>query len=266
MFDFDPKDNARFPFDQVDTYEFFLELGPLKNMNKRYLHGASPTWDHFMAHPTYDRYWKTGGTLQHLTEVSVPTLNVVGWWDAENLGGALDIYDVLEPLDEKNLNRIVVGPWAHGQWARGPREHLGEYDFGSDTVDHYQKTIESPFFAHYLKGQGKLKLREATMFQTGANRWQSFDAWPPRDGVAARKLFLHGDGSLRFKQAKPSDRGYVEYVSDPQKPVPYSKRPIMGFWSGLKGSENPRFQRAGKLWKVEDQRFVHEIVLTSSVS
>ena len=87
LFDFDPKDNARFPFDQVDTYEFFLELGPLKNMNKRYLHGVSPTWDQFMAHPTYDQYWKTGGTLQHLTKVSVPTLNVVGWWDAENLGG-----------------------------------------------------------------------------------------------------------------------------------------------------------------------------------
>jgi len=258
LFDFDPKDNARFPFDQVDTYEFFLDLGPLSNMNARYLHGVSPTWDNFMAHQTYDDYWKAGGTLPHLTEVTVPTLNVVGWWDAENLGGALDIYDKLEPLDKNNLNRIVVGPWAHGQWAAGPREKLGVYEFGSDTVDHYQKQIEAPFFAHHLKGDGEPKLGEATMFQTGSNEWQSFDNWPPRDGVRKTKLYLLPNGGLSAYRSNDADRDFVEYVSDPTKPVPYTKRPIMGFWSGLKGSKEPRFQRAGKLWKVEDQRFVHD--------
>ncbi len=257
LFDFDPKDNARFPFDQVDTYEFFLDLGPLSNMNTRYLHGVSPTWDNFMAHQTYDDYWKVGGTLPHLTKVTVPTLNVVGWWDAENLGGALDIYDKLEPLDKNNLNRIVVGPWAHGQWASGPREKLGVYEFGSDTVDHYQKQIEAPFFAHYLKDQGDPNLSEATMFQTGSNEWQTFDSWPPREGVRTSKLFFLPNGGLSAYRTDNAERDFVEYVSDPSKPVPYTKRPIMGFWSGLKGSKEPRFQRAGKLWKVEDQRFVH---------
>ncbi|MEO2027311.1 MAG: CocE/NonD family hydrolase [Fuerstiella sp.] len=257
LFDFDPKQNSRFPFDQIDTYEFFLDLGPLSNMNERYLHGVSPTWDQFMTHQTYDEFWKTGGTLQHLTEVTVPTLNVVGWWDAENLGGALDIYDKLEPLDDSNMNHIVVGPWAHGQWSRGPRENLGEYQFGSDTVAHYQKEIEVPFFAHYLKDQGDLKLNEATMFQTGSNEWQTYSSWPPADLVSPRKLYLQADGTLSFDKANESKADFVEYVSDPNKPVPYSKRPIMGFWSGLKGSDEPRFQRAGKLWKVEDQRFVH---------
>ncbi len=258
LFDFDPKENSRFPFDQIDTYEFFLDMGPISNMNARYLHGVSPTWDHFTTHHTYDEYWQTGGTLQHLTEVTVPTLNVAGWWDAENFGGAMDIYDKLEPLDKHDLNRIVVGPWAHGQWTRGPRESLGEYDFGSDTVTHYQEKIEAPFFAYYLKDQGTLDLKEATMFQTGTNEWQTFDAWPPRDGITQQKLYLHADNSLSFEKPDQADDDFVEYVSDPNKPVPYSKRPIMGFWSGLKGSEEPRFQRAGKLWKVEDQRFVQD--------
>ena len=257
LFDFDPKENARFPFDQVDTYEFFLDLGPLSNMNARYLHGVSPTWDNFMAHSTYDGYWETGGTLPHLSDVTVPTLNVVGWWDAENLGGALDIYDRLEPLDKNNLNRIVVGPWAHGQWASGPRESLGDYDFDSDTVEFYQKEIEAPFFAHYLKDQGEYSLSEATMFQTGSNQWQSFDAWPPK-GMAQENLYLHSTGKLSFNKPQYAEKAFVEYISDPSKPVPYSKRPIMGFWSGLKSTEVPRFQRAGKLWKVEDQRFVHD--------
>lgn len=263
LFDFDPKQNSRFPFDQIDTYEFFLDLGPLSNMNKYYLKGVSPTWDNFMAHSTYDEYWQAGGTLQHLDQVTVPTLNVVGWWDAENLGGALDIYDKLEPLDKSNLNFIVVGPWSHGQWGSGPRENLGEYDFGSDSVGHYQQNIEAPFFAHYLKDAKKeaaLELAEATMFQTGSNRWQTYSAWPPTDQFKPKKLFLQAGGELSFEAPRTgnTENEFVKYISDPDKPVPYSKRPIMGFWSGLNGSGDPRFQRAGKLWKVEDQRFVHD--------
>jgi uncharacterized protein len=259
LLDFDPKQNARFPFDQIDTYEFFLDLGPLSNMNRRYLKGVSPTWDNFMAHSVYDDYWKQGGTLPHLTEVSVPTLNVVGWWDAENLGGALDIYDRLEPMDQQNLNRIVVGPWSHGQWSRSPADSLGDYEFGSDTGAYYQREIEAPFFAHYLKDEGRLNLPEATMFQTGANEWKEYDVWPPRQKVRERRLYLQPAGALSFQPPAAGTRdSHARYLSDPAKPVPYSKRPIMGFWSGLRGSKDPRFGRAGKLWKVEDQRFVHD--------
>ncbi len=201
LFDFDPKKNSRFPYDQVDTYEFFLDLGTLSNMNERYLHGVSPTWNHFMEHTTYDGYWKTGNTLQHLTEVKVPTLNVVGWWDAENLGGALDIYDQLEKQDRQGLNRIVVGPWSHGQWARGPGDHLGEYDFQSDTVGYYQREIEVPFFAHHLKGAEDPRLEEATMFQTGSNLWKSYPTWPPKDNHRTQKWYLRANGTLRTEQA-----------------------------------------------------------------
>lgn len=258
LFDFDATKNSRFPYDQVDTYEFFLDLGPLSNMNARYLHGVSPTWDNFMKHDTYDEYWKTGGTLQHLTEITVPTLNVVGWWDAENLGGALDIYDRLEQVDTNDLNQIVVGPWAHGQWASGPNSSLGEYEFGSDTVAYYQQKIEAPFFARHLKDAAHSELPEATMFQTGSNEWKVYSKWPPTDQVQQRDLFLRAGGQLSFSSAEEVGAEFVEYISDPGKPVPYSKRPIMGFWTGLDGSSDPRFQRAGKLWKVEDQRFVHD--------
>lgn len=258
LFDFDPKKNSRFPYDQVDTYEFFLDLGTLSNMNERYLHGVSPTWNHFMVHTTYDRYWKTGNTLQHLTEVKVPTLNVVGWWDAENLGGALDIYDQFEKQDRKGLNRIVVGPWSHGQWARGPGDHLGDYDFQSDTVDYYQREIEVPFFAHHLKGAEDPRLEEATMFQTGSNLWKTYPSWPPKAMHSKRTWYLRANGSLQKEPATKAAEAYAEYRSDPAKPVPYSKRPIMGFWRGLDATKNPRFDRAGVLWKVEDQRFVSD--------
>lgn len=255
LFDFDPRKNSRFPYDQVDTYEFFLDMGPLSQMNQKYLKGASPTWDRFLAHDTYDEFWQAGGTLQHLDRVSVPTLNVVGWWDAENLGGALDIYDRLEPNDDQQRNWLVVGPWSHGQWASGPADHLGSYEFGSDTVAHYQQKIESRFFAKWLKDEGDLDLAEATLFQTGSNRWKTYSSWPPAEAVPT-PLYLHTDGQLSWDQPSNDQKPYVSFDSDPAKPVPYSQRPIMGFWRGLEGSDDPRFGRAGKLWKVEDQRFV----------
>lgn len=256
LFDFDPRVNSRFPYDQVDTYEFFLDLGPLSNMNARYLHDVSPTWNAFMEHDTYDEFWRAGATLPHLDGVTVPTLNVVGWWDAENLGGALDIYDRLEPQDEDGMNRIVVGPWSHGQWASAGQTGLGAYDFDSDTSEFYQREVEAAWFAHHLDGGPAPELPEALMFQTGSNEWQSFDAWPPRD-AGWRELFLHAGERISFSPPERADLdAYDAYVSDPDRPVPYSKRPIMGFWRGLAGSEEPRFGRAGKLWKVEDQRFV----------
>lgn len=258
LFDFDPKQNSRFPYDQVDTYEFFLDLGPLSNMNKKYLHGVSPTWDNFMKHATYDEFWKTGATLPHLTEVSVPTLNVVGWWDAENLGGALDLYHHLEALDKDDLNWLVVGPWSHGQWASGPTDRLGEYEFDSDTVAYYQQQIEAKFFAYFLKDEGELDLPEATLFQTGGNEWQAFESWPPIEEEDYTTLYLRADGGLAFEPPVEGESEFESYVSDPDKPVPFSARPIMGFWSGLSGSSEPRFARSGKLWKVEDQRFVSD--------
>ena len=256
LFDFDPTKNSRFPYDQIDTYEFFLDMGPLSNMNRDYLHGASPTWDNFLKHDTYDDFWQAGGTLQHLTEVAVPTLNVVGWWDAENLGGALDIYDRLESVDANQQNWLVVGPWSHGQWARGPADHLGEYDFGSDTVGYYQKEIEVPFFHQLLKEDKKPELPEALLFQTGSNQWNAYSKWPK--GEAGKRFYFHSDGQLTTSEPRPETAGVVRYVSDPAKPVPFSQRPIMGFWSGLAGSSNPRFGRSEKLWKVEDQRFVSD--------
>lgn len=167
--------------------------------------------------------------------------------------------DVRTALQQKFGFRIVVRPWSHGRWARSPAQNLGDYEFGSDTAKYYQREIEAPFFAHYLKDEGELKLPEALMFQTGANQWKRYDAWPPRKRVRERRLYLQPAGALSFHPPTAGAKdSHASYISDPAKPVPYSKRPIMGFWSGLKGSKDPRFGRAGKLWKVEDQRFVHD--------
>ena len=241
------KTNRPFQFDQRDVYEWYLDLGPLSNANEKYLHGTIPTWNAFMENPNYTEYWKRQGVTQYLTAVHMPTLNVAGWWDAEDFYGPMAIYDALERHDTAGVNFLVAGPWRHGGWARSDGQTLGPLDFGSNTSAYYRSELQARFFAHYLKDRGSWDIGEAHTFQTGGDTWTSHESWPPTEAVTVRNLYFHDSGMLSFDA--PRNRAadaFDAYVSDPDKPVPYMPRPIPGFWQGGQA-----------LWKVTDQRFVH---------
>ena len=143
-----------FGFDRYDTYQWYLALGPLSNVNALFFHGKIPTWNDFVAHPDYDAFWKKQTVIPHLREVAVPTLNVAGWWDQEDFFGPLQIYAALEKHDPKDLNRLVVGPWNHGGWTHGDGDRLGAIPFDSATAKYFREEIQAPWFAHYLKDRG----------------------------------------------------------------------------------------------------------------
>ena len=140
--------------DRYDTYDWYLELGPLSNANRRYFRESLPTWNDFVRHPDYDAFWKRQAFAPWLNRVTVPTLNVAGWWDQEDFYGPIKIYELLEKHDTRNENFLVVGPWNHGGWSRGTGRTLGRIDFGSDTATHYRRNVMATFLAHYLKDQG----------------------------------------------------------------------------------------------------------------
>lgn len=241
------KTNMPFKFDQHDAYEFYLDLGALHNANDKYFHGKIPSWNDFMAHPNYDEYWKNINVSKYLKKLHVPTLHVAGWWDAEDFYGPMKIYDHLEEMDTDNKNFLVVGPWRHGGWARTNGRKLWDIDFDSNTSVYFKKKVEAPWFAYHLKDKGNLELPEALSFITGVNRWEQYEEWPPTYMTKDKKLYFHAKEGLSFDQ--PTDNRYSafdKYISDPDKPVPYTKRPMPGFWQG-----------ASAEWKVEDQRFVH---------
>jgi putative CocE/NonD family hydrolase len=231
--------------DRFDTYDWYLNLGPLINVNDKYFHGKIPTWNDFVNHPDYDAFWKRQAFAPWLTRVTVPTLNVAGWWDQEDFYGPLKIYELLERHDTSGQNFLVVGPWNHGGWSRGEGRTLGRVNFGSATATHYRQNVLVPFLRHYLKGAGTSPVTEALTFRTGTNEWVRHDAWPPRQGVTDRKLYLHAGRSLSF-DPPPADEppAFDSYVSDPSSPVPYRPRPI-------------RLNAGWTTWLVEDQRFVH---------
>lgn len=242
------KENTNFKFDRRDTFEWYLRLGALKNVNEKYFHGKMPTWNDFVEHPNYDAFWQKLAFAPYLDKVTVPNLNVAGWWDQEDFYGQLKVYELLEKHDAKNQNFLVVGPWNHGGWSHGEGKNLGKVEFDSPTAQHFREKIQAPWFAHYLKDKGKLEQPEALVFETGSNKWVSYDRWPPQKEVTLRNLYFQADGQLSF-EPPPSGQGskYDAYVSDPARPVPYRPRPI-----------NPTYQGPGwDVWLTEDQRFVH---------
>lgn len=210
-----------FDFKTADAYKFYLELGALKNANERYFHNNIKFWNDLMAHDVYDEYWKARSLPPHLTKIQPAILTVGGWFDAEDLSGALKTYQTIEHSSPGIQNTIVMGPWFHGGWARSAGDRLGDISFDSKTSEYYQREIELPFFNHYLKDKPMPKIPEAAMFETGSNQWRSFESWPPA-GAVQKSLYLGPDHSVSFDEPKASDAGFDEYVSDPARPVPFT--------------------------------------------
>ena len=256
------KEDAHFPFDQYDTYEWYLKLGPLSNVNEKYFHNKIPTWNDFVKHPNYDDFWKKQSIPDRLGAPTVPNLHVAGYWDQEDFYGPLKAYEVLEKKDTRNQNFLVIGPWNHGGWANGKKESLGNIKFGIPTAEQFRKEVQAPWFAFYLKdkndspppeaisfnvkGKGDGKFPEAVAFQTGSNQWQTYTAWPPARQTM-KNLYFKSGGKLSF-DAPTDAEAFDSYVSDPAHPVPYRTRPIEATYG-----PNSRWYT----WLTEDQRFVH---------
>ncbi|HZI42079.1 MAG TPA: CocE/NonD family hydrolase [Gemmatimonadaceae bacterium] len=214
---------GRFDFGTDDGYAFFLAMGPLANADRMYLKGAAPFWNDMMAHGTDDAFWEARRVAPHLEKVTPAVLTVSGWYDANNLHGALLVHDAIARQSPATSNRIALGPWSHGQWSRGTGDALGDLRFGSSTSQYFRDSIEYPFFKHYLEGR-VLSLAPASAFETGSNRWRTFDSWPPR-AATPRALYLHAGGALSLVAPLGKEgEGFDQYVSDPASPVPFLER------------------------------------------
>lgn len=208
-----------------DGYRFFLEFGPLANL-QRMFRWSNLFWNHETDHPNYDEFWQSRGMEQHFKNVKGPAvLTIGGFYDAEDLWGALHTYKALERQSPGLTNTLVMGPWSHGQWAGDSGERLGAIEFGSKTSDKFRNEIQFPFFEHYLRGGPDPKIPEAVVFESGANQWRTFDQWPPK-AVRDQTYWLLPEGRLGRTASIGGKPVYETYVSDPRRPVPYTADPI----------------------------------------
>ena len=219
-----PKNTPDPPLDHgtPDGYAYYLRLGALSNANRKVLHDSVAFWNEMTRHGQWDAFWEARDVLPHLTALKPAMLWVGGWFDTENLWGALHAYGAAERQSPGATNRLVMGPWSHGQWGWSRADSLGSIAWGSATGTFYTDSIEVPFFNYYLLGEGQPKPKEfeAAVFQTGADQWRFLDAWPPP--TTATSLYLRGEGALAFRAPAAKAQAYDEYVSDPAKPVPYT--------------------------------------------
>lgn len=223
--------------DIKNTYEFYLNLGPIKNSNGKYFHDKGKIWNEYLQHNTYDDYWKVRNIRPHLKNIKPAVLVVGGWYDAEDLFGALRTYEAIEKQSPQNNNKLLMGPWTHGGWASRDWTKFGTHEYGKN-LNLFYKEIELKFFSYHLKNKGTFDASEATMFETGSNQWRTFDSWPPKNAEKLA-LYLDENSRLSFDASKEED-SFDEYISDPSKPVPYV--------DNYQGSRNNEYM-------VGDQRF-----------
>ncbi len=229
-----------FDFGTSDGYQFYLTLGPLQNANKNYFKDKIDFWNQIAKHPNYDAFWQSRNILPHLKNINAAVMTVGGWFDAEDLYGALNTYQSIEKNNPGLFNMLVMGPWSHGGWMRSPGDKLGDADFGFKTSMYFQKHFLLRFFNHFLKQEkDNLNFPEALVFETGANRWRQFDHWPPLK-AKEKNLYLRDQFKLSFLKPETADTAYDAYLSDPFKPVPYTKETTA---------------RWAKTYMTEDQRF-----------
>jgi putative CocE/NonD family hydrolase len=242
----DKNKNTHFDFETYDTFQWYLDLGPLANINARYLHGSIPFWNSTAEHPDYDGFWKKEAWVSQLHASTVPNLNVAGFWDQEDPWGPWQIFRHAEENDPEHTNFMVAGPWFHGQWRTPTADSIGLVSFGGhETAREFRENIEAPFFRYYLHGTGEKPAWQASTFQSGSNTWHTYPVWPPKEARPTR-LYLHSDGTLSFDAPVSSAKQYREYVSDPANPVPYRQRPV-----------SPTYPSGDwRTWEVADQRLV----------
>ena len=259
-----PTDTAWYTLPKInsqDQYQFFLDKGPLKNLNEYFQYDKLETktaenkhkiddffWKEIIEHPNYDSVWQRKGIIQHMDKVpsSVATMIVGGWYDAEDLYGPLETYKGIEKNGKDNYNTLVFGPWDHGKWASsGVRNAVGNYYFGDSISLKFQTDIETKFFNHFLKGKGDKNsgLPEAYVFDSGKKEWKSYDAWPPKN-VEKQAWILSEEQELTYSNPNIKIKrkiNAIQFISDIKKPVPYSEDIKMVFTPRKYMTDDQRF-------------------------
>jgi len=221
-----------------DAYKFFLELGGLSNVEEKLYKGAIPYWQDVARNDTYNDFWQARSIPSGLKNIKTAMLWVGGFFDAEDCWGPMACFKSAEKQANQPNNWLIMGPWYHGNWANpgeGTKFHVHEW--GSNTATFFQEEVEFPFFDTFLRGDGKLVMPKATMFDSGSKTWRRFNEWPPK---AAKTVALNFQPEGKINLNTAPSIGLVNYMSDPANPVPYQ--------GGVLG-------RRSRTYMLDDQRF-----------
>ena len=146
-------------------------------------------WQDWLAHPSYDDYWRPLSIDEGYSRIAVPALHVGGWYDVF-ANGTVDNFAGLRAgagsEDTTGGQKLVVGPWYHGPWR--PLAGAGA-EAGANVFDDWQLR----WFDHVLKGEENGVLdAPATVYVMG-DGWRDLQDWPPPN-ARPTDWFLHSGG------------------------------------------------------------------------
>lgn len=204
----------------------YLDVLPVSKIDERA--GFFSPWFHeWMQHPTYDAYWESHGYEQYWSRMTVPALNITGWWDMNFLGAPRNFVGMSRhgaTQAAREGQRLVIGPWPHRP---NRMRALNGLDFGASGVTGLD-TYTIRFFDHWLRGASDNGLKQNArvhVFVIGANEWWEAEQWP-LPGTRPTPMYLHsgghanthrGDGKL--STARPGRQPPDRYDSDPLDPI-----------------------------------------------
>jgi uncharacterized protein len=189
----------------------------------------APYYDDWLAHPDDDEYWRQWRIEDRHHQITVPALNVGGWYDIF-LGGTLRNYLGMRQHGGSagaKQQRLLIGPWFHTtMWP----SIAGEVDYGvrAQGLAIDLEGIILRWFDHWLKGidTGMLQEPPVKLFVMGENVWRDEQEWPLTRAQYTTYYFhgggrantRHGDGVLSVEP--PSHEPADYYLYDPRHPVP----------------------------------------------
>jgi putative CocE/NonD family hydrolase len=193
---------------------------------------VAPYFYDWVAHDTRDDYWKQWSLRPRYGDITVPALNVAGWYDVFLKGGIENFVGMCENGGSeaaRNGQKLVIAPWIHLPW----EQKVGELDFGPEAANKVDE-LQVRWFDHWLKGIDNGIDREppVRVFVMGANRWREAEDWPiPETRFTSYYLHSRGAANTRFGNGslspepptadEPADR----FRYDPANPEPW--RPFL---------------------------------------
>lgn len=208
--------------DSDHAYDFYPHLPlttypPLANDWAHYFHD-------WLAHPSYDDYWRQWSIDEDYSRVDVPALHLAGWYDIFLAGSVKNFHGIKREGGSATTRagqKLLIGPWVHLPWV--PVDGNLDPSAGPIATDDWHRR----WFDQFLKGEDTGVLEApVTVYMLGENRWRDFADWPPPTSTPTR-YYLHsegrantmvGDGSLSLDQ--PGREPVDMFVYDPNGPVP----------------------------------------------
>ena len=196
--------------------------------------GVAPYFTDWLAHPSYDGYWKPWSIEDHYAQIQVPVFSLGAWYDIF-LGGTLRNYQRLKKEAGTEAARrgqkLMVFVGGHAGGSSQPK--VGDVDFGSKLPFDLDEEMLR-WYDGLLKGTVNASDHDSPVkiFVMGKNEWREEDDWPLARANSTR-YYLHSakpanglEGGGTLATAAPAEEKPDQFTYDPNDAVPTIGGPL----------------------------------------